>query len=90
MFSKLNSTNARHDNYWKEIFAFASAKSDEASLGGEDGSPFTLALKKAFNESVATPNSSLDDWIQLTKTYTRNQHPVERLSPDSLRKESLL
>lgn len=75
--------------YWKSLFVFASSRADETSLASPEGSIFTLALKKAFLETAKT-NGNMATFAELTKTYTKGHHPVERFVPDSMKNESLL
>lgn len=75
--------------YWKSLFVFASSKADETSLAGENGSVFTVALKKAFDEVLAE-KGSMGSFVEKTKTYTVGHHPVERFVPASLKDEAML
>lgn len=74
--------------YWKKLFVFASSRADETSLAGDDGSVFTVALKKAFDE-VIVDNDTLDSWVKKTQTYTVGHHPVARFVPATLASEKM-
>ncbi len=78
----------RNRAYWKKLFVFASSRADETSLAGDEGSIFTVALKKAYDETMLT-NGTMREWIEKTKTYTEGHHPVERLEPSSLYDEKM-
>lgn len=74
--------------YWKKLFVFASSRADETSLAGDDGSVFTVALKKAFDE-VIVDNDSLATWVKKTQKYTVGHHPVARFVPTTLENEKM-
>lgn len=76
-------------SYWKNLFVFASSRADETSMASEEGSLFTLALRKAFEET-AMANGQMSQFVELTKKYTKGHHPVERFSPETLKFEPLL
>lgn len=76
--------------YWEELFVFASSRADETSLAGQTGSRFTVALKKAFDEVIATENATLGDWVAKTQEYTKGHHPVARFAPQTLENELML
>lgn len=76
------------DEYWKNLIVFASSRGDETSLAGDDGSVFTNAFKKAFQETM-TANASLGEFIRKTQTYTVGHHPVARLVPSTLENEPM-
>lgn len=75
--------------YWKSLFVFASSRADETSLGGMNGSNFTVALKKAFDETLAA-KGNMAKWVELSKQYTTVHHPVERFEPASLANEPMI
>lgn len=74
--------------YWKELFAFAAANASENAQPSSQGSLFTLAWMKGFQEALLN-KGTLGDWIALTKKYSKYQHPVARLEPKALATESL-
>lgn len=84
--SNVASIFGSRSSYWSKLFVFASSRANETSLAGEEGSVFTVALKKAYDE-VITQNGTMGEWISKTKTYTEGHHPVERLVPASLNDE---
>lgn len=83
------SQNSDRRNYWKSIFVFASSRASETSNAGSNGSNFTVALKKAFNE-VLSANGTMSEWVQKTKTYTKGHRPVERFAPVDVANEKLV
>lgn len=84
--SNVVSVFGSRSSYWRKLFVFASSRADETSLAGEEGSVFTVALKKAYDE-VIIQNGTMGEWISKTKTYTQGHHPVDRLVPASLQGE---
>jgi len=74
--------------YWKKLFVFASSAANETSLAGNDGSVFTVALGKAFDEVIES-NGTMGDWVKATQTYTVGHHPVARFVPADLDKEPM-
>jgi len=82
-------SNHRDESYWKSLFVFASSRSDETSSAGSLGSEFTVALNKAFSETL-TANGTMADWVEKTKQYTSGHHPVERFSPQDITNEKLV
>lgn len=78
----------RDNEYWKSLFVFASSRANETSLGGMNGSEFTVALKKAFDETLAA-KGTMATWVELTKKYTKVHHPVERFVPTAMADELL-
>ena len=74
--------------YWSKLFVFASSRADETSLAGEQGSVFTVALRKAFDEVLAA-KGTMKEFIEKTMTYTVGHHPVPRLVPDAWASEKL-
>jgi hypothetical protein len=77
------------DGYWQKLMVIASSRADETSLASSSGSIFTLAFKKAFEESMAD-NSSVGTFIERAQKYTEGHHPVARLVPDSLANEKMI
>ena len=77
-----------HRQNWKESFVFASSQADEDSQPTVDGSQFTLALKKSFEE-LTSSNGSLKEWSERTIKYTEDHRPVPHFHPASLEKERL-
>ncbi|MBI3296206.1 MAG: caspase family protein [Deltaproteobacteria bacterium] len=75
-------------SYWSNLFVFASSREDESSMASENGSIFTVALMKAYDE-VSASHGKMSEWVEKTKTYTIGHHPVERFSPTSLANESV-
>lgn len=84
-FSESNRDRA----YWNSLFIFASSRSNETSDAGKDGSAFTVALKKAYDELLPS-NGTLKEWVERTKRYTNRHHPVERFSPSDVANETLV
>lgn len=78
----------REEPYWKSLFVFASSRANETSLGGLSGSEFTVALKKAFDETLAA-KGTMATWVELTKRYTKVHHPMERFVPTTMADELL-
>lgn len=78
----------RDQPYWKSLFVFASSRATETSLGGMNGSEFTNALKKGFEETLAA-KGTMAQWVELTKKYTKVHHPVERFVPTTMADELL-
>lgn len=77
------------DPYWDKLFVFASSRADETSLASQEGSIFTLALAKAFQEAVAQ-NNTIGEFVKKTQAYTEGHHPVARLVPASLENEKMV
>jgi hypothetical protein len=73
-------TSKTHDAIFRKLFVFASSRADETSQAGEDGSEFTVALRKSFDESI-TKNASVNEFIAAAQTYTVDHHPVAKLWP---------
>lgn len=76
-------------SYWKRLFVFASSRADETSLAGKDGSVFTVAFTKAFDET-ANANGTMGELVQKSQTYTVGHHPVARLVPTDFSNEALI
>lgn len=75
-------------SYWQKLFVFASSTADETSEAGDQGSLFTEAMRKAFDEVSAT--GTVNDFITKTQSYTGSaQHPVARLVPTTWSSEKL-
>jgi hypothetical protein len=81
--------DSSRSRYWDKLLVLASSKADELSEPSEEGSIYTLALAKAFNE-VASRKGKIGEWVNLTKNYTEGQEPVARLVPEELETESLI
>ncbi len=79
----------RAATYWKRLFVFASSRADETSLAGKDGSVFTVAFAKAFDETVSA-KGSMNDLVTKTQTYTVGHHPVARFAPPDFGAEELI
>jgi len=84
----------KRDGYWKELFVFASSTAEETSMAGENGSVFTVEMKRAFDEVVAA-KGNMKTWVEKTQTYTADHkpfghHPVARFVPQSMDQELLL
>jgi hypothetical protein len=77
-----------YSSYWKELIVFASAAANETCLAGDDGSQFTVALKKSW-DSVIQSDGTIGEFIAATKKGTVGSHPVERLVPASLAESKL-
>jgi len=73
----------------KKLFVFASSRADETSLAGYDGSVFTNALVKAFNETEQK-DETMATLVKLTQEYTEGHHPVARMVPKALELEELV
>jgi hypothetical protein len=82
-------TERENSSYWKNLFVFASSQANETSDATSDGSTFTLALKKGFDETL-TRNGTIGEWVEKTKEYTHRHHPVERLVPANLSSELMM
>lgn len=78
----------KREKAWSKLMVFASSLSTEESDPTEEGSAFTLALARAYDE-VAARKGNIGDWVSLTKRYTEGHQPIERLVPSSLATESL-
>ncbi len=76
-------------NYWKKLMVIASSAADENSLAGPNGSVFTVAMKKAFDESLKD-NMTVGAFIALSQKYTVGHHPVARLVPAELSNEKMV
>jgi len=74
--------------YWRKLFVFASSRADETSLAGENGSVFTVAMIKAFEEAMEK-DQTIEEFIKNTKKYTEGHHPVARLVPATLASEKM-
>lgn len=83
------SGKTRDSSYWNSLFVFASSRSNETSSAGSSGSEFTVALKKAFAETLSA-NGTMAEWVSKTKAYTSGHHPVERFSPLDIGNEKLV
>jgi Caspase domain len=81
-------TSISDEPVYKELFVFASSRADETSLAGENGSVFTVALRKAFDETIES-NATVGQFIAKTQTYTVGHHPVARLVPQTLADEKM-
>lgn len=81
----------RDNTYWKKLFVFVSSRADETSAATWDGSGFTLALRKAFDES-ALAKSKVSEFVKKAQDYTveYHHHPQARLVPASLGDELLV
>lgn len=80
---------ALRGSYWKKLLVIASSRANETSLAGVDGSVFTNAFHKAFQETENL-GGSMGDLVQLTQDYTEGHHPVARFVPASLASELLV
>lgn len=80
---------AGREPYWDKLFVFASSRDNETSLASQEGSIFTIALAKAFQEAVAE-NNTIGEFVKKTQTYTKGHHPVARLVPASLENEKMV
>jgi hypothetical protein len=80
----------RAETYWKKLFVFASSRADETSAAGQEGSAFTVNMKKAFDESVAA-KAKVSEFVIKAQKYTASyHHPVARLVPVTLGDELLV
>jgi hypothetical protein len=75
--------------YWKKLFVFASSRADQTSLAGKDGSVFTVAFTKAFEEVMAS-HGSMGELVQKSQDYTKGHNPVARLVPADFTTEALI
>lgn len=82
------SRNGESRNYWEDLFVFAACRANETSLASGKGSIFTLAMKRAFEESM-TQNLTMGEFVQKTQAYTQGHHPVARLVPVDLENEKM-
>ena len=76
-------------SYWKKLFAFASSRADQTSFASPDGSHFTLALLKAFDEA-AKQGGTVSEFIQKTHDYTQGHNPIARVIPASWNQEKVV
>lgn len=74
---------------WNSLFVFASSLEDELSNDGEEGSAFTVALRRAFDETL-DQKGTLAELVKRTKAYTEEHHPIERFFPATLAGEGLV
>jgi len=81
--------SVREEPYWKKLFVFASSRADETSAAGSDGSHFTNAMFKAYNESIEA-NSTVGEFVKMTQKYTTKHHAVARLVPEAWNDEKML
>jgi hypothetical protein len=79
----------RAATYWKRLFVFASSRADETSLAGKDGSVFTVAFAKAFEETL-TAQGTLGELVGKAQTLTVGHHPVARFAPETFADEGLI
>ena len=77
------------EKYWNKLIVFASSRSNESSIATAKGSMFTLAMNRAFKESL-NDNQTFGQFISLTQKYTEGHHPVARLVPASLSDELMV
>ena len=85
--SKLQPSH-RDAAYFDKLFVFASSRADETSAAGSNGSAFTVALGKAFDEAMEK-NNTIGEFIKNTYDYTKVHHPVARLVPEDLNNEKM-
>lgn len=79
----------RAATYWNKLFVFASSRADETSLAGKDGSVFTNAFAKAFDET-ASSHGTMAELVKKSQDYTKGHHPVARFAPADFDKEDLI
>jgi len=80
----------RAETYWKKLFVFASSRADETSIASQEGSAFTINMKKAFDESILA-KAKVSEFVAKTQKYTASyHHPVARLVPVTLGDELLV
>lgn len=84
-----SSHTGRAANYWKRLFVFASSRADETSLAGKDGSVFTVAFAKAFEETV-NAKGKMTELVSKTQTLTVGHHPVARFAPADFGDEDVI
>ncbi len=89
LFQLTGGDNTRAAAYWKKLFVFASSRADETSLAGKDGSVFTVALGKAFDEVVGN-KGKMTDLVKRTQDLTVGHHPVARFAPQDFAAEDLI
>lgn len=76
-------------SYWNTLMVLASSRADEPSLATPNGSMFTVAMKKAFNETI-DENRTVGEFLDKAREYTSGHHPVARLVPSSLESEAMV
>ncbi len=81
--------SGENPSYFKKLIVVVSSRPDESSYAGYNGSVFTSAFIKAFEE-VEKNNGIMKDLIFLTKKYTDGHHPVEKFVPEDLILEKLI
>ncbi len=89
LVNEFTQSNRDGAKYWNKLMVIASSRADENSLASAQGSIFTLAMKKAFDESIAV-NHTVGKFIELSQTYTVGHHPVARLVPAELASEKMV
>ncbi len=89
LVNEFTSHNRDGAKYWDKLMVIASSRADENSLASSQGSIFTLAMKKAYEESV-TANHTVGKFIELSQKYTEGHHPVARLVPAELAEEKMI
>lgn len=82
------SARGRADEYWQSLFVFAACRANETSLASGNGSVFTNAMIKAFDEAMSE-NTSLGEFVSKTQAYTKGHHPVARFAPEELTNEKM-
>lgn len=75
--------------YWEKLMVIASSRADETSLASPDGSIFTLAMKKAFDEALTT-HGTVGSFFSKAQEYTKGHHPMARFVPESLQDEPMI
>lgn len=84
------SMTSRGEQYWKSLMIIASSRADQTSAASQDGSIFTLAMKKAFDEVVES-RGTVGTFFDKAHEYTLKRHePVARFVPESIKSEPLV
>jgi len=88
VLDEMEQTRREGFNYWNSLFVFAACRANETSLASSKGSIFTLAMTKAFDETMSK-NLTMKEFISKTQSYTKGHYPVARLSPTDLENEKM-
>jgi hypothetical protein len=87
VFSPSSDRDSR--NYWHHLIVFTSARADETCEAGSEGSDFTKAFFKAFQEAIQNP-IKVKEFIGRFQKYTQDSHPQARLNPEELGDELVI
>ena len=89
LFDRMTESFSRGETYWNSLMIVASSRADQTSQASMEGSIFTLAMKKAFDE-VAESRGTVGEFFLKAKEYTKRHEPVARFVPESLKEEPLV